>query len=113
VKFRPAAERLAVTYCMATCSEDDDCRNDEGYRCTSAASFGADAGKDVPRHEAEILGSSKQRFCSAKPVEPAVSDGSDMQSHDDSDAGKDAGVGGDGGADGGVGDADASTRDAS
>jgi hypothetical protein len=121
VKFRPSAERLAVTFCMAKCSEDDDCRNDEGYRCTSAATFGADAGKGVPRREAEILGSEKQRFCSAEPVEPAVPKDEDMQSHDDAstagdaaasdtDASKDAGVGVDAG-DGS--DAGSTDRDAS
>ena len=63
VKFRPEQERLAVTFCMYGCEEDDDCRNDEGYQCVRADAFGA-------RGEAEILGSSSQRFCVARPREP-------------------------------------------
>ena len=49
------AERLAVTYCMAKCSGQGDCRSN--YRCTSAADFG-------DRGDAVILGRSTQRFCS-------------------------------------------------
>lgn len=65
VKFRPEQERLAATFCMARCSDDGDCRSDEGYRCTSAREFGErDAG------EAEILGRPEQAFCSAPPVMP-------------------------------------------
>jgi hypothetical protein len=60
VKFRPGEERLAVTYCMATCSDNSDCRDDEGYRCTSVAEFGAT--------EAEVLGRSSQQFCSIPPL---------------------------------------------
>lgn len=60
VKFRPGKERLAVTYCMATCEDNGDCRDDEGYRCTSTAEFGAS--------EAEILGRANQQFCSIPPL---------------------------------------------
>jgi hypothetical protein len=55
VKFRPAEERLAVTYCMYKCSDSGDCR--DGYHCTSASDFGTPG-------DAEILGSASQRFCS-------------------------------------------------
>lgn len=64
VKFRPAQERLAVTYCMYECDEDSDCRNDEGYQCARASDFGSSSG------EAEILGNAGQRFCAAKPKTP-------------------------------------------
>ena len=83
VKFRPSEERLSVTYCMLKCSEDDDCRNDEGYRCTSAEAFG----------DAEILGKSSQQFC-ATPAparaptmscEPSVDSGT---CDDEEDAGR-------------------------
>jgi hypothetical protein len=60
VKFRPEAERLSTTWCMAKCDSDDDCRSDDGYRCTEAEDFSS---ADVP--EAEILGRPDQRFCSA------------------------------------------------
>jgi hypothetical protein len=63
VKFRPEQERLAVTYCMYGCEEDDDCRNDEGYQCMSASELGG-------RSEARILGDQSQRFCVAKPRTP-------------------------------------------
>jgi hypothetical protein len=64
VKFRPAQERLAVTYCMYECDENSDCRDDDGYRCTSASGFSGASG------EAEILGSASQRICAAKPRTP-------------------------------------------
>jgi hypothetical protein len=62
VSFRPCQERLAATYCMLKCSDDSDCRDDEGYRCTSAAKFGEDM------MDAKILGKSSQRFCSIPPT---------------------------------------------
>lgn len=57
VKFRPGQSRLALTYCMYGCEEDDDCRNDEGYRCARASDIG----------DAEILGDENARFCAARP----------------------------------------------
>jgi hypothetical protein len=74
VKFRPAQERLAVTYCMYECDEDSDCRNDEGYQCARASDFGANSSG-----EAEILGNASQRFCAAKPKTP-VDAGAPMMS---------------------------------
>jgi hypothetical protein len=67
VKFRPGQERLAVTYCMATCSVNGDCRDGEGYRCTSAADFGE-------RHsdDAEILGNRSQKFCAIPALMPTA-----------------------------------------
>jgi hypothetical protein len=56
VKFRPSLERIAVTYCMATCEQNDDCRYDEGYRCTTQGELGDG--------EAEVLGRASQEFCS-------------------------------------------------
>ena len=63
VKFRPTEERLAVTYCMRKCDDNGDCRNGEGYRCSSAEEFG------VGGVEAQILGRESQRFCSV-PMSP-------------------------------------------
>jgi hypothetical protein len=90
VKFRPAQERLATTYCMAKCSDDDDCRSDEGYRCSSEMEFG-EAG-----FEAEILGNSDQQFCSAEAVmslQPADDAGSDGAGGTMRDSGSDGGGG--------------------
>jgi hypothetical protein len=56
VKFRPSLERIAVTYCMATCEQNDDCRDDEGYTCTSQAAF--------PDGLAEVLDDEDGEFCS-------------------------------------------------
>jgi hypothetical protein len=67
VKFRPAQERLAFTYCMYECDDNSDCRDDEGYECASASDFGATG-------EALILGSAKQRFCVARPRKPDATD---------------------------------------
>jgi hypothetical protein len=47
---------------MYACEEDDDCRNDEGYRCTTASEFGDGS-------EAEILGRKSQGFCSIPAVQ--------------------------------------------
>lgn len=63
VKFRPEAERLAVTYCMYSCGDDGDCRSDEGYQCTSMGTLGNGM-------EAEVLDGPNKKFCSAKPREP-------------------------------------------
>lgn len=62
VKFRPKEERLAVTYCMAKCDERSDCRDSEGYHCTSTKDFGQGS-------DAEILGDSSQRFCAIAAAE--------------------------------------------
>jgi hypothetical protein len=56
VKFRPDLERIAVTYCMASCETDSDCRSDDGYECMTQASFA--------NGEAEILGNPSDEFCS-------------------------------------------------
>ena len=63
VKFRPEAERLAVTYCMYRCEDNGDCRDDEGYQCTSMGMLGNGM-------EAEVLDGPKKKFCSAEPREP-------------------------------------------
>jgi hypothetical protein len=87
VKFRPQQERLAVTYCMATCEVGGDCRDDEGYRCRTAKDFGN-------RMDAETLGDPNQKFCAigppmAKPTATKSSGGTasrDASSSDGSDA---------------------------
>jgi hypothetical protein len=93
VKFRPEQERLAVTYCMYGCEEDDDCRNDEGYECKRASDLGG-----ADRGEAQILGDQSQRFCVAKPrpaVEPemmmSMPDAAPNESNDSSIGSSDAG----------------------
>lgn len=53
-------ERLASTFCMATCSGNSDCREDEGYQCTAQDEFGQKG-----RMEAEVLDDKSQPFCSA------------------------------------------------
>ncbi len=55
VKFRPDVNRLSTTYCMYQCDDADDCRTDQGYRCISAADFGAHG-------EAKVL-DHPSRFC--------------------------------------------------
>jgi hypothetical protein len=71
VKFRPEAERLAVTYCMFECEDNGDCRDDEGYHCTSMGMLGNGM-------EAEVLDGAKKKFCSAEPREPiSLPDGGD------------------------------------
>jgi hypothetical protein len=55
-----SVERLARPFCMYKCDSRSDCRTDDGYSCYSAETFGA--GK-----EAQILGSSKQKFCAQMP----------------------------------------------
>jgi hypothetical protein len=60
VKFRPAVERLSVTYCMAKCDDDDDCRSEDGYQCTGTEDFGAEG-------DAVVLGRGKQKFCTVPP----------------------------------------------
>lgn len=56
VKFRPSLERIAVTYCMAKCETDSDCRDDDGYECMNKAEFS--------EGEAEVLDSASAEFCS-------------------------------------------------
>jgi hypothetical protein len=65
VKFRASEERLAKTYCMATCTDADDCRESDGYRCTLAKDFGQ-------RDDAKILGNPTQKFCSIPALMPTV-----------------------------------------
>jgi hypothetical protein len=65
VKFRPGKERLATTYCMRKCSEASDCRDGEGYRCTTAEDFATCA-------EAETLDGPAQRFCAAPATLPTL-----------------------------------------
>lgn len=77
VKFRPGLERLSATYCMATCETTSDCRDDEGYRCTSTTEFGAG--------EAEILGRGAPQFCSIPELMSELADdaGAPMSSEPD------------------------------
>ena len=56
VKFRPSLERIAVTYCMAECETDSDCRGDEGYECVTQAEFS--------EGEARVLDGAGAEFCS-------------------------------------------------
>ncbi len=70
VMFRPAPERLAASWCMASCDDDDDCR--DHYNCTNAEDMGSlesgtDAGTDAPA--ADSLDSESAKFCSAEPLD--------------------------------------------
>jgi hypothetical protein len=67
VQFRPTEDRLAVTYCMRKCSDDGDCRDDEGYRCKSAPEFGT--------CEAKTLDGEGTRFCANAPTMVATDAG--------------------------------------
>lgn len=40
VQFRPDEPRLTDSFCMYSCESDSDCRDDEGYRCLTAAQVG-------------------------------------------------------------------------
>jgi len=65
VKFRPSQERLSVTYCMRKCGQDNDCRDDEGYRCLTATEFST-------CYEAQTLDGTDKRFCAVpSPNAPA------------------------------------------
>jgi hypothetical protein len=64
-----SVERLARTFCMLKCDSTGDCRTDQEYACFSEKDFGAGGGK-----EAQILGSSQQKFCAQKPSTLAEKD---------------------------------------
>jgi hypothetical protein len=49
-------ERIAVTYCMASCETDSDCRSDDGYECVTQDSFA--------NMEATVLDGDGKEFCS-------------------------------------------------
>jgi hypothetical protein len=88
VKFRPQAERYAVTYCMRKCSKTGDCRSSEGYQCTSAKQFG-----DPGAGDALILGNADQKFCSIPALMPTAMAASSMPASSRDDAGRpDAGT---------------------
>jgi len=53
------ADRLGTNYCMRKCDEPSDCRDDQGYTCLSASTFGA-------KQEAEVLGHPTQKFCAVR-----------------------------------------------
>ena len=40
VQFRPDPTRLAQSACMKSCGETNDCREEDGYVCTTAANLG-------------------------------------------------------------------------
>lgn len=71
--------RLSVNYCMRTCDERSDCRDDEGYDCVTGKDFGY-------RGEAMVMGDQKVKFCAVKlPV--AASSGALSVSTENPDAG--------------------------
>ncbi|MCS6797382.1 MAG: hypothetical protein NZ898_02435 [Myxococcota bacterium] len=64
VEFRFEPPRLAVSYCMAACEDDADCRRDEGYRCVRASALRGPDGAPLAR----LLGSPETaRFCAVGP----------------------------------------------
>jgi hypothetical protein len=77
VKFSPDSERLSSTYCMFKCSSGSDCRSDEGYQCLRAMATGkdpkqlSDPGAFGDGIEADVLGSTSQKFCAVRSELPA------------------------------------------
>jgi hypothetical protein len=61
---------------MATCSIRADCRDDEGYHCTTAGDFGRPG-------DAEILGNPNQKFCAIGALVPTVVPTMSMPKPDD------------------------------
>lgn len=87
VKFRPDLERIAVTYCMASCETDSDCRGEDGYECMTDDMF-KDGAADVL--DGPIEGTSKE-FCSIPLVlmsELPEEDASISDASSDDDAGR-------------------------
>jgi hypothetical protein len=73
VMFRPEPVRLAETWCMAGCEDDDDCR--DSYDCVHAEDLGqykvtttGEDGKSIASNVARSLDGKWSRFCSV-PVE--------------------------------------------
>jgi hypothetical protein len=62
VTFRPEPQRLSSTWCMAACDETSDCRDDEGYRCRSAAQLNA-----IVPDIAAVPYKPKAKFCVVPP----------------------------------------------
>lgn len=63
VEWRGDPERTRETWCMATCSDDGDCREDDGYKCV-----GMDG---IADGIAVVLdGNSSRKFCVAFPAGP-------------------------------------------
>jgi hypothetical protein len=63
VEFRFEPERLASSWCMASCGDDSDCRNDEGYSCVRASSL-VDA-DDAPLARVIDEAGDGRKFCVA------------------------------------------------
>jgi len=66
VEYRYSVSRFASTWCMARCSEQDDCRDDrssgQGYACVHAS----DLGEGVAR----VVDTKDRSFCAAVPLLP-------------------------------------------
>ena len=70
VQFEPTPSRLARTWCMASCTDDSDCRTDEGYGCravTDAPLCNAPTPCAPEASLAQVLdeGQAGARFCTA------------------------------------------------
>ncbi len=59
VEFRFEPERTALAFCMASCEDSGDCRDDEGYACLSAEEIVDDNGVPIARLYANQSG----KFC--------------------------------------------------
>lgn len=81
IRFRPAKDRLASTYCMLSCEESSDCRTGEGYACLSPSNFG-----DPDAMEADNLDAPGGRFC-ALPSSPAPMEEGTVGTETQADAG--------------------------
>lgn len=73
VTFRPEPQRLASTWCMATCDDDGDCRDDQGYRCRNAAQLNAVDTCRLP--VASVAYKPGAKFCVVPPTAPAADAG--------------------------------------
>lgn len=93
VRFNPAEDRLATTYCMYRCDDSGDCREDDGYKCLRAVSktnMSVDPKAFGDGMEAEVLGNPDQKFCAVRSKLPEPDAGVDAGALPGSDAGADA-----------------------
>lgn len=63
VEFRFDPQRIASSWCMASCGGDGDCRTGEGYECLRASTLLDDQGQPLAR--VTDSAGDRRRFCSA------------------------------------------------
>lgn len=69
VTFRPEPDRLSSTWCMASCEDDGDCRDGEGYRCRNATQL-----NNVLPDTAAVAYKPSAKFCVIPPTVPVDND---------------------------------------